>query len=310
MNSGLAVCAAAICFGALLQPAQADSFPQDYISRGLAEARKGVTVDVARLGEGEVLRVQYVGRPVYVYRRTPADIARLRQQPGSELQDPRDEAFLESVRSEFGSTTSAVWARLLLSAKSGPMTTPTRSRDEAILVIAGWGPGSGCALAPAAPDERAATGIVFRDPCTGATFDAAGRAFSATSSSSSFNIAIPPYRIEGQRVVIGPAESQALPPLPFSKAELCQRASPTQDLICAARYNDIESVRAAISAGADVNYFRPGEGSPIDAAIVGSSTEVIKLLLERGAKPTTNSEKAAQLVGREDVLALLRGGKP
>jgi len=306
---------AALALCALASGVHADAFPEDYISRGLAEVSNRVTVDVTDLGEGEMRSVQYVGRPVYVYRRTPVDIASLRRESAFALSDPRNEAFRESVRREFGSSSSTVWARLLLAGEPTATHIPTRSRDKAILVIAGWGPSSGCVLALVAPADRTATGVVFRDPCTGATFDAAGRVFSRQSPTIApqlsiiLNIAVPPYQVNGSRVVVGPAADQALPPLPFSRAELCGDGAPTKRLICAARYNDIESVRDALGAGADVNYFRSGEGSPIDAAIVGSSIEVINLLVQHGAKPTPNSERAAQFVRREDVLASLRGLK-
>jgi len=315
---GARVCAALATLGLCLLASRAcaDAFPDDYISHGLAAASRGVTVDVAHLNEGEMLSVLYVGRPVYVYRRTPSDVAWLQREADSRLQDPRNQGFRESVRREFGSTSSTVWARLLLAAESTAIHTPSRSLDSAILVIAGWGPSSGCALALAPPGDRAGTSVVFHDPCTDAAFDAAGRVFSRTPSTDAsqfppiLNIAVPPYQVDGHHVLLGPAAGQALPPLRFSKAELCERRSPTQSLICAARYNDIESVREALSAGADVNYFRPGEGSPIDAAIIGSSIEVIDLLLEHGARPTPNSEGAARFVQRgDDVLILLRGGK-
>ncbi len=316
-STGARICAsfAATALCVLAPYAHADAFPDDYVSRGLAAASKGVTVDVAQLSEGAMLSVQYVGRPVYVYRRTPSDVAWLQRKANSELQDPRNRGFRESVRREFGSTSSTVWARLLLAAESTAAYTPLRSRDKVFLVIAGWGPSSGCALALVPPADRAGTGVVFRDPCTGATFDAAGRVFSRTPSTDAslsppiLNIAVPPYQLDGHHVVLGPATGQALPALTFSMAELCGRGSPTQSLICAARYNDIESVREALRAGADVNYFRPGEGSPIDAAIIGSSIEVINLLLEHGATPTPNSEGAAHFVQRDDVLTLLRGRK-
>jgi len=54
-------------------------------------------------------------------------------------------------------------------------------------------------------------------------------------------------------------------------------------LVSAALYNDMESVRAAIKQGADINYFRIGEESPLDASIAGSSIHIIKFMLQKGA---------------------------
>lgn len=261
-----------------------------------------------------MLSVQFVGRPVYIYRRTVADLANLERQRSSELADPKNQRFRESVKREYGSASSAVWARLLLAAEPISLSL-SRSLDEAVFVVAGWGPGSGCALAPMSATERASKGYLFRDPCIGATFDAAGRVLAqprgagGASAVASFNLAVPPYRIERQRIVLGPADAASVPQLPFSPAELYGSGSPTQRLIGAARYNDMRAVRDAIASGADITYFRPGDGGPLDAAIVGSSTAVIELLMQHGATPTPNSEAAARFLGRQDVLTLLRRAK-
>ncbi len=66
----------------------------------------------------------------------------------------------------------------------------------------------------------------------------------------------------------------------------------------------MESVKAAIKQGAGINYFRIGEESPIDAAIAGSSIHIIKFMLQKGAKPTPNSESLARALERQDVLKL------
>lgn len=290
-------------------------FPEGHVANELAEATRGLSVNIDALAEGEMLSAKFVGRPVYIYRRTAADVARLERQPTSELADPSSQRFRESVKREYGSTSSTVWARMLLAAERVARSPTTRSLDSTVFVVAGWGPESGCALTLTPAADRASKPFLFRDPCTGGTFDAAGRAFTPSKSSlgaqgaAAFNLAVPPYRLERHRILLGPASAASLPELPFSAADLYGVGSPTQRLIGAARYNDVRAIREAIRAGADVNYFRPGEGSPIDAAIVGSSTAVIQLLLQHGAKPTPNSEAAAQFLGRQDVLALLRGAR-
>jgi len=308
--------AASVAIAVLAAPrfALPSDFPEGYVANGLVEAVRGLSVNIDALAAGEMLSAQFVGRPVYIYRRTTADLASLERRPSSELADPKNQRFRDSVRREYGSTSSAVWARLLLAAE--PISVrPSRSLDSAIFVVAGWGPGSGCALALTSATERASKGALFRDPCTGATFDAAGRALAQSRGAGGaptaalFNIAVPPYRMERQRILLGPADAASLPQLPFSQAELYGAGSPTQRLIGAARYNDMRVIREAIAAGAVVTYFRPGEGSPLDAAIVGSSTAVIELLMQHGATSTPNSEAAARFLGREDVLALLRGAK-
>lgn len=293
----------------------ADRFPDDYIAKYQAEAIRGLSVDVSRLAAGEFLTAEFVGRPVFIYRRTADDIARLEKPSDSRLVDPDNRGFNESLRIEFGSSSSLVWTQLLLAAETISKKHTFRSLERTLMVLGGWAPGSGCALAVTPANERTAKGYLFRDPCSGATFDAAGRVFQSPLGEMSdsrvlpINVAVPPYQVERQRVLLGSGNAKSLPTLPFSAAQLYGSGSPTQRLIGAARYNDIRAAREAIRAGADVRYFRPGEGSPLDAAIIGSSMEIVKLLLQHGAKVTPNSENAARAVGRDEVLELLRGAK-
>ncbi|BET26548.1 hypothetical protein RGQ30_20490 [Limnobacter thiooxidans] len=145
-------------------------------------------------------------------------------------------------------------------------------------------------------------GALFRDPCTGHMFDSAGRAF---KGSGTFNLAVPPYSVAGSTLTLKALGNGALDKPPFSKQEMYQTQNATKLLISAALYNDMESIKAAIKQGADINYFRIGEGSPMDAAIAGSSIQVIKFMLQNGARPTPNSESLARALERQDVLKLL-----
>lgn len=291
--------------------ARADGFPESYVEKGLIEAKQGVSVDVGKLAAGELLAVEYAGRPVFVYRRTASDIAALEAAHERGLVDPRGKNLRASLLSEYGSSSSAVWARLLVLSQPIAQKFPFRSIDKELMVAAGWGPGSGCSLKFVNPIERTTPNVIFLDPCTGAQFDAAGRvsASSPTSwgvQSPSFNMAVPPYRVsQGDRLEIGPAEGQIIPELNFSRQELYRDDEPTKLLISAARYNDIETIRAALKKGAKADYFKRGEGSPIDAAVVGSSMEVIRLLVAHGAKQTPNTLNAASFVGRQEVIEYL-----
>jgi hypothetical protein len=48
-----------------------------------------------------------------------------------------------------------------------------------------------------------------------------------------------------------------------------------------------------------------GKGSPLDAAIIGSSMKIIELLIATGAKPTQHSLNAANFVKRHEVVNLV-----
>lgn len=290
----------------------ADGFPESYIQKGLLEARQGIPIDVTSLKPGERLVTEYVGRPVSVYRRTASDIDAIEAAQEITLADSRGKNLRASIRSEYGSSSSAVWARLLLLSQPIEKKYPFRSIDKGLLVVAGWGPGSGCALQFIDPSDRKTSSAIFRDPCSGAQFDASGRVFRSSMAGSpgtqptSFNLAIPPYRIEGGRLTIGLAKDQGIPELSFTRGDLYPENEPTKLLISAARYNDIDTLRVALKMGAKADYFKPGEGSPIDAAAVGSSMEIIKLLVANGAKQTPNTINAASFVGRKDLIDYLK----
>ena len=105
--------------------------------------------------------------------------------------------------------------------------------------------------------------------------------------------------------MIGPAPKQKIPELNFTRDDFYHEKDPTKILIMAARYNDIDTAKVALNQGAKADFFKPGEGSPIDAAIIGSSMDVIKLLIAHGAKATPNSFNAAKAVNRQEVIELL-----
>ncbi len=297
----------------------ADDFPDAFIAKGLAEAKNPVTVDVSQLAEGKLLSVNYAGRPVYIYRRTAADITALEHPPAAKLVDADGKFLLQSIRHEYGSSSSTVWARLLLLAQPITQQRPYRSLDKTLLVVAGWSPESGCVLEFVSdPQQRTDPAAIFSDVCTGAKFDTAGRVFAGLLMSNKFasnNLAVPPYHFDAAgKLVLGPASGQTIPELNFPLRDLYQNLDATKLLVAAASFNDMDTVRAALQKGANAAYYRVRERSPIDAAVLGSSIDIVKLLIAHGAKPTPNTLALAKLVDRPEVIALLQppnsGAKP
>jgi Rieske Fe-S protein len=290
----------------------ADEFPQSYIRNQLTQAATEVSVDTSHLKAGEFMSIRYVGRPVYIYRRTASDIKSLESAQEKQFADPDDSGFRASVLREYGSSSSAVWARLLFLAQPIAMKRRFRSINQEFAVIGGWSPESGCSLAFVEVKNRIAPGVIFKDPCSGAQFDAAGKAFSTASiiplmeRQTSSNVAIPPYHVEKNgKISFGITPGTTIPELNFTREELYGNLDSTMLLLTAARYNDMDTVRAALKQGADANFYKAGVGSPIDAAVVGSSMEVIKLLVDHGAKKTPKTLNGAKFVGRQDVIAYL-----
>lgn len=307
LRLGIVAC---LALGALA--ARADDYPQGLIREQLEQATASVQVDLSSLQPGELRSVEYVGRPVYVYRRTKADRTSLAKPTKAGLVDPSSARLQESVRAAYASSASLVWARLLLVDQPALEKRRSRSYRDAYLVVAGWSPRSGCRLDLRAPEQRSGKQGVFTDSCLGTGFDAAGRALQdGEKAAAEYNLYVPPHRFDSaQKLIIGLAPGARLPELEFSHATLYREADPTHNLIIAARYGDGAMLESALAKGADVNAFRADEGSPLDAAIIGSPIGAVKLLIERGARPTGRSLRAAEHIGRREVWELLENMPP
>jgi ankyrin repeat protein len=101
------------------------------------------------------------------------------------------------------------------------------------------------------------------------------------------------------------SEGQSIASIPEEYFPDYSNLSPTERLIEAAKFNDMDQAEKALKDGAQADYFVWGKGSPLDAAIIGSDMEVIELLFEKGAKETPNSKNAAEFMNRRKVLELL-----
>lgn len=147
-----------------------------------AQAMGGpVQVDISKLDDGAMVRVVWRGRPVWVLRRSPVMLERLASQAAA-LRDPESQ---ESEQPDY--TRNA-----------------HRSIKPEILVVVGSCTHLGCA-----PIERFDVGAAdlgadwnggFFCPCHGSKFDLAGRVFAGVPAPT--NLAIPPHRFVGDKVVL------------------------------------------------------------------------------------------------------------
>lgn len=301
-----------ICFFCF-PSAFSDGFPDKYINQQLTDARKYIEVNLEKLKPGEYMRAYYVGRPIWIYYRTENDIEYLTKNDISHLADSNNDNSLSSIKASYGSSSSYVWARILLLSQPDIEKQSYRSINSNYLVIGGWSPHSGCKLSFVNIEERKYIGAAFFDPCLGLFFDVAGRILSAQASDKAssilekYNLFIPPYSYKGDKTIkLGISDTNDLPDITISNNQKFMNMTTTEKLIHAAKYNDFETIKAAIKAGADVNYHEHGKGSPIDAAIIGSSIEVINYLINNGAKPTDNSLNVAEFTGRDEVVSILK----
>ncbi|MEP6389344.1 MAG: ubiquinol-cytochrome c reductase iron-sulfur subunit [Halioglobus sp.] len=148
-----------------------------------------VKADIGKLEPGQMVVVEWRGKPVYVVNRTEAQLAAL---PGlnDELKDPES---LVSVQPDY-------------------IQGVDRALRPELLVIEGLCTHLGCA-----PKFRPEVGAAdlggdawkggFFCPCHGSKFDLSGRVYSGVPASA--NLVVPPYSFEGDNVLVIGVDSEA-----------------------------------------------------------------------------------------------------
>ena len=141
-----------------------------------------VLIDISQLETGQLLTVEWRGKPVWVYRRSPEVLAAL-STLDDELRDPDSE--VASQQPEY-------------------CQNELRSIREEVMVLVGICTHLGCSptyrpeLAPEDLGEDWKGG--FFCPCHGSKFDLAGRVFEGVPSP--INLEVPPYHFQGDNTVI------------------------------------------------------------------------------------------------------------
>ena len=185
---------ASSCAGAAGAAALATPFVTSFAPSERAKAAgAAVEVDIASLKPGEKLTVEWRGKPVWIMRRTPEQMATLKGLDG-QLADPNSE------RTAF--------------------PTPDYARNEArarqehpeLLVVVGICTHLGCSpvdkfqtgAQPSLPDDWKGG---FFCPCHGSTFDLAGRVFKNKPAPD--NLEVSPYAyLSDARLLIGEDKKQ------------------------------------------------------------------------------------------------------
>ena len=147
-----------------------------------------VEVDIGRLQAGEMLVVEWRGKPVWILNRTPEMLAALKKAEPM-LADPASR--VASQQPEYAAN-------------------PTRSRVPEMLVAIGICTHLGCspsnAFTPGDPALGADWPGGFLCPCHGSTFDFAGRVFKNKPAPT--NLEVPPHQyLSDTRLLIGSDEA-------------------------------------------------------------------------------------------------------
>ncbi|MDT4289033.1 ubiquinol-cytochrome c reductase iron-sulfur subunit [Methylomonas sp. MO1] len=149
-----------------------------------------VDVDISKMEPGQLIRVAWRGKPVWVLNRTPEVISTLATLD-SKLADPVSNESMQPQNSK----------------------NPLRSIKPEIFVAVGLCTHLGCSptfrpeIAPndLGPDWKGG----FFCPCHGSWFDLAGRVYRGVPAPT--NLEIPPYRYETDNLIVVGEESEANP---------------------------------------------------------------------------------------------------
>ena len=179
---------ASSCAGAVGGVAVAVPFVSTFQPSEKAKAAgAAVEVDISSLKPGEKITVEWRGKPVWIIKRTPEQLAEL-PKLDPELADPNSLRHPNELTPEFARNT---W----------------RSRKPEYLVVVGICTHLGCSpidkFTPGAqPSLPADWQGGFLCPCHGSTFDMAGRVFKNKPAPD--NLEVPPYAfLSDTRLIIG-----------------------------------------------------------------------------------------------------------
>jgi len=179
---------ASSCAGAVGGVAAAVPFLSTFQPSEKAKAAgAAVEVDISTLKPGEKLTVEWRGKPVWIVRRTPEQLATLKKLEGA-LADPKSERKPSELTPEYARNEG-------------------RSIKAEFLVAVGICTHLGCSPSdkfqmgaqPSLPDDWAGG---FLCPCHGSTFDMAGRVFKNKPAPD--NLEVPPHMyLSDTRLLIG-----------------------------------------------------------------------------------------------------------
>jgi ubiquinol-cytochrome c reductase iron-sulfur subunit len=150
-------------------------------------AGAAVEVDIGGIKPGEKLTVEWRGKPVWIVRRTPEQVAEL-PKVDALLADPKSERKPDEFTPEYA-------------------RNEARSRKPEFLVVVGICTHLGCSPSdkfqagpqPSLPDDWAGG---FLCPCHGSTFDMAGRVYKNKPAPD--NLEVPPHMyLSDTRLIIG-----------------------------------------------------------------------------------------------------------
>ena len=274
---------------------------------GLAGLSSGsaAELDVSKLDVGKVASVEWHGLPVFVYKRTPADIASLKllgeSNPGA-----MDQGFFQ-----WHARASGNWqASAIKYGESIIQESELRSLRDDVFVVLGVSANFGCGL------QLAKAGALFEDPCSHAQYDNAGR-IRNPNARERYNLLVPPHLYHGDVLMIGEQADDLVIEEDFSPNIDALKISDGAKVVEAIQWHKLKlALKYARRDGAKEYETAAGASALHVAAAKGTPALVSALLslgfeLDKLTKDGQSPLYFALLAGKEDnaIVLMARGAK-
>lgn len=326
LAAGTALIVATYAVGAI-----AKTYNVIYPEHHIEAAQQTVQFDVSSMEPGDMSGVSFNGDPVWIYRRTDADLEYLDSLDRKGLNPAQIDTMVKGIKRRAATTSAMLNARLQLQDQPALEASPYRSKTREYFVFVPIGV-YGCLLqrefyGPIHIRE----GTMLVDTCHSHQYDVAGVAVGSNAvtypvfttsgqkqdASTSFpvRLRIPPHEfISDDTLVVGVADIDELPNIELVKEDIYGELTPAATLRTATAYGDIEMAQQAIKNGAsamtEISLGTTKTNLALSNAVDFGPYELVELLVREGARPNQWDIESAARHQRTDVLELFEQFPP
>lgn len=283
----------------------AKGYVESLIEKYIDQVNNPPNLDLNRIQRGQLIQSLWLDSAVYTYYRTKKDFELLAKSEKKLLADPDDSYAVDSIKNSYWSSFSKVYSQIYQAGANSIKNKKLRSLEKDYLVINGADPVSGCNLVYDTKDEER-----FYDVCSSRRYDAAGRLFKVLKNGKKvnkpyFNLRVIPYYMQENLLFFGSKDGyESLPKFEIDFTEHYHGKKMSQQLVVAGFYNDKEKIISALKYGANIDYKINKDLTPLVAAVIGSDSEIIKILLKHGCEISKEAISQAKFRKRPDVVSL------
>jgi Rieske Fe-S protein len=254
------------------------------------DAPKDIVVNTSHILPGHALVLDWNGHGVLIYHRTAKDIQHLKNRFRG-LADPYGRELNNALRIAARSWGNP-FASLVKPFNEQLGRNPLRSISDDFLVVSVASGYSGCAVVFVSDKDKRFGPLWqggFHDPCRDVFFDLSGRVLKGHKQSAHLNLLVIPHRfLPPSSLTIG-LQGNTAPRFDFRPYINYTTLTPAARLLAGAEFGELDQVKAAVTAGANVNSKNKDGFTALLMALLEGSYPVSRWLLENGADPNLKS---------------------